>query len=490
MQYKLSLLLLVGLLLSSCGEDFLEIESETALTVNTFYQTEADFQQAVNGAYAPLRNLYDGDNGAWVMGEMHSDNTHYILNPNFRAVIDQENIADFIFEPASAIATLKYTTNYSIIARTNQIISLIDDADFDRESRDGIKGQALFLRALAYFDLVQYFGEVPLHLEPATTREETSLPLSEVSVIYDQIIADASTAADLLPPKSQQEPGRATSGAAQTLLGNVYMVLQDWPAAETALQAVVSSNEYDLLDEYADVFDPNNKNHLESVFEVQYLEGTEGFASNFVYSFIPMPATAAEVASITGTPDAQALTTEGFNIPTPDLIAAYEPGDVRKDVSIAELTIETGTYPYVNKYMHPHAQHNITGENWPVYRYAEVLLLLAEALNEQGKPADGPLNEVRRRAGLEPTTASGQAELREAILAERRVELAFENKRWLDLVRTGNAQSVMSAFGERVKANPQDYYYPAGLAPAPAAFSQIDLTFPLPASEALLSEFF
>lgn len=492
MKYRLLFILASLLVFSNCSEDFLQVDSETSLTANTFFKTEADFQQAVNGTYEPLRDLYNGtgENGAWVMGEMHSDNTRYIFNPNYRATIDQENLADFIHEPANGIIAFKYTTNYLIIARANQVLASIDEADFDQAVKDKFKGEVYFLRALAYFDLAQYFGKVPLHLVPAQTREDTSLPLSDETAIYNQIISDATEAARLLLPKSQQEAGRATSGAAKTLLGNVYAALKDWPAAEAVLQEVASSKEYSLLPDYADVFDPNNKNHAESVFEVQFLEGTGGFASDFIYDFLPRPATAEEIAAITGTPDAQALTTEAYNIPSPDLIAAYEAGDIRKDASIGEAVLGSGTYPYIKKYVHPHAQNGITNENFPVYRYSETLLLLAEALNEQGKPAEGPLNQVRARAGLDPTTATGQDALREAILNERRVELAFENKRWLDLVRTGNAVGVIMAYGQRIKADPQSYYFPSGLAPAPAAFSKIDLTFPLPASEAALSEFF
>src|SRR5690606_11641131 len=123
------------------------------------------------------------------------------------------------------------------------------------------------------------------------------------------------------------------------------------------------------------------------------------------------------------------------NVPTPDLIAAYEEGDQRKDISIGYITLSGSqwiedTYPYIKKYVHPHAQHNNTGMNWPVYRYAETLLSLAEALNEQSQTVEAAkyLNQVRERAGLDPATAAGQAGLREAIFRERRVELAFENK--------------------------------------------------------------
>lgn len=495
-------ILFTGLLviaLSSCKKDFLELPSETNLTSATFFKTQADFEKAVNGAYAPLRTLYNNpaanNSSAYFMGEMHSDNTRYVLNPNFRATIDQEQIADFIYDPASTIATNKYTTNYLTISRANQVLALIDGVDFDAAVKSNLKGQALFLRALSYFELVQFFGKVPLHLTPVSSFSEAALPLSSVDSIYNQIIADASQAASLLPNKSAQEPGRATSGSAKTLLGNAYIVLKEYASAETVLKEVISSGQYSLLPDYAAAFDPANKNNSESVFEVQYKEGNDGFASNFINPFLPQPISPAEVTALftangVNPANVQALSVEGYNTPTPDLVAAYEAGDERKDASIGSVTAGGKTYPFIKKYLHPHAQFGITNDNWPVYRYSETLLLLAEALNEQNKSTEALtyLNQVRNRAGLGNVTST--AGLKDVIMQERRVELAFENKRWLDLVRTGTAVSVITAYGQRVKANPAAYYFPAGYAPVPAAFADIKLTFPLPASEALLSPYF
>lgn len=485
---------LLMLALSSCKKDFLELPSKTTLSTPVFFKTQADFQQAINGAYAPLRTLY---NNAWVMGELRSDNTTYIFNPAFRGNIAPEQIADFINDPANTVATAKYTNNYLVIARVNQVLAPIDGVEFDQAVKDNIKGQALYLRALSYFDLLQYFGKVPLHLKPAASREETALPLTSTDSIYAQVIADAQQAAALLPAKSKQEPGRATSGAAKTLLGNVYMVLKQYANAATVLREVVSAGEYSLLPDYAAVFNIANKNNSESVFEVQYKEGSEGFASNFIYQFIPQPITASELTATfaaygVAPSNIQAITTEAYNVPTPDIIAAYEGGDKRKAASIGSATAGGTTYPFVKKYLHAHAQFGITGNNWPVYRYAEVLLLLAEALNEQGKSSEALpyLNAVRNRAGLADVTTVSQDQLRTIIRNERRVELAFENKRWTDLVRTGKAVEVLTAFGARIKANPQAYYFPAGLNVPPAAFTNISLTFPLPASEALLSPYF
>jgi starch-binding outer membrane protein, SusD/RagB family len=490
--------LMIGI--SSCQKDFLDLPSETNLTSATYFQTKSDFENAVNGAYAPLRALYNNPaangSGAFFMGEMHSDNTHYILNPNFRATIDQEQVGDFINDPASAIATNKYTTDYLIISRANQVLALIDDVDFDAPSKSNLKGQAFFLRALSYFDLVQYYGKIPMHLKPASSFSDAALPLTSVDSIYDQIIADAGQAASLLQSKSVQQPGRATSQAAKTLLGNAYIVQKKYALAETVLKEVVSTNEYSLLSDYASVFDPANKNSSESVFEVQFLEGTEGYASNFIYSFLPQPITAPEVKILMANygvapANIQAISVEAFNVPTPDMIASYETGDNRKAASIGYGIASNGTnYPFVLKYLHKHNTFNITNDNWPVYRYSEVLLLLAEALNEQGKSSEALpyLNQVRTRAGLANVTST--AGLKDVIMHERRVELAFENKRWLDLVRTGTAVSVITAYGLKVKANPAAYYYPAGYAPVPSAFTNIELTFPLPASEALLSPHF
>jgi hypothetical protein len=224
---------------------------------------------------------------------------------------------------------------------------------------------------------------------------------------------------------------------------------------------------------------------------VQFKEGTDGFASNFFYTFLVQPISATEVTAVTGIPEV-ARTIEGYNIPTPDIIAAYEPNDLRKAASVGTLTASGLNYPYIKKYAHAHALTNNTNDDWPVYRYAEVLLFLAEATNEQARPADALsyLNQVRLRAGLGNSTATGQLAIRDAILQERRVELAFENKRWLDLVRSGTAQTVMTAYGNRVKANPLAYYFPVGITVAPQSYTNIRLLFPLPAAEAALSPYF
>lgn len=479
---------------TSCTDDFLQLPPEDSLSQTIFFETQSDFEQAINATYAPLRDLHEvgaaNFQGAWGMGELTSDNTYYKYNPNYRAVQDGEGIADFYVNDGNGTIANKYTTNYLIIARANQILALIDEVEFDDNAvKDNVKGQAFFLRALAYFDLVQYFGSVPLHLVPVTGRDDAALPLSSTEEIYTQILNDVGEAITLLPVKSAQEPGRATRGAAQMMLANIHMIQENWSDAESVLTTLIGSDEYDLVGDYASVFDQNNKNNIESIFEVQFLEGTEGFASSFPYAWLPMPLDAAQVEAISGVSGSQAANTQGFNIPTPDLLESYEDGDLRKTVSVDSIEVGGTFFPYIDKFWQPHTTPQIMGVNWPIYRYAEALLYMAEAVNEQGSPGDAEpyLNDVRERAGLAPLTGLNQDEMRQAIMDERRVELAFENKRWPDLVRTGMAQSVMTAFGDRVKADPQAYYFPEGFGPPAAAFNTIYETFPLPAGEALLN---
>ena len=486
--YKNIMLLGFTVLMNSCTNSFLDIPSETTLSSAIYYQSQSDFEQAINGAYAPLRGMYSGNEGAWAMGELRSDNTTYKFNPNDRGTTQGEYIKDFIEEADNRIPLNKWASNYSVISRVNHLLEPIDGVEFDENVKNNIKGQAYFLRAFAYLDLVQYFGGVPLHLTPVKTLEDTSLPLSTVEEIYNQIILDAQQAARLLPDKASQEAGRATSGAAKMLLGNVYINQKKWAEAESILKEVSG---YKLLQDYGTIFETSNKNNKESIFEIQYKEGTEGYASFFFYTFLPQPISAEEITAITGIAES-ARTVEGYNIPTPDIIAAYESEDLRKDASVGTLIANGEACPYIKKYCHAHALSGNTNDNWPIYRYAETLLFLAEAANEQNKTSEalGYLNQVRQRAGLADCIAAGQVAIREAILTERRVELAFENKRWLDLVRSGNAETIMKAYGQRVKANPQAYYFPNGYTVSPSAYNNIPLLYALPTADAALSPYF
>jgi len=464
--------------LASCKKSFVELTPQTRVTEPNFFKTDADYQQAAVGTYAPLEGLYSD---AYVMGEMRSDNATYFASPGLQGgqFTDKYNISGFLDVPVNSIGYNKYTICYQGIARANSILVRIDNAAITSSVKSNVKGQAQFLRAFYYFELVQYFGGVPLHLTEVSSPTETSLPRSSAADVYKQIIADATSAASLLPVK-QTTPGMVTQGSAKALLGYVYMTLKQYNDAQKPLTDITTLG-YTLLPNYASVFDPANKNNAESIFEVQYLAGTQGLQSNFAFQFAPNVTDVKNILGVSGNNQ----TTGGWNKPTPDLIAAYEPGDKRKAATIASSYIgpdgTTVTDNYVIKYTHPpYSVYNNSGEDWMVYRYADMLLLLAECLNEQGTTGQAItyLNQVRARAGLAATTASSQVDLRAAIARERRVELAFENHRWLDLVRTGQAIPVMTAFGAKIKA--QETYIPT------AAYTNITANryiFPIPQSE-------
>jgi hypothetical protein len=285
------------------------------------------------------------------------------------------------------------------------------------------------------------------------------------------------------------------------LLAEVYMTRKEYAQAETLLKTLEAMG-YKLLADYAAVFSTANKNSSESIFEVQYQQGAQGGQqSDFIYLFLPRTKSTMLITGVA----TNNTTTGGWNTPTQDMIDAFEAGDKRKEASIG---IAEGTYdasniftvsanksvvnytpatgkigvPYIKKYLNPHTIADNTDDNWPIYRYADALLLLAESLNEQHRPGEALpyLNMVRDRAfgaGVAPVTTTDENELRDVIAHERRVELAFENHRWHDLVRTGKAIEVMNAHGLQMK---QLYSY---LLPSTYQVTTDKLLYPIPQSE-------
>lgn len=459
----------------SCSSEFLELTPKSSVTTGNFYKTQDQFNQALTGAYASIRNA-KGSVASWVMGEMRSDNTFYEYNNQNRGtgLLEREDTDSFLDNYTSSYISDKYNSCYVGIARVNQILGNLESATLSEDFKIDIAAQAKFIRALLYFELVRYFGGVPLHLSAVTGAEEAYHNRSTAEEVYEAIEADLQEVIQRIPVVSFPQNGRVTKGAARVLLADVLITQKKYAEAEAELKAVTEMG-YMLLPDYADVFDVNHKNSKESLFEIQYQEGDQGQHSDFVYHFLPL---SADVSLITGI-TSQNRNAGGWNVPTEDLMEAYEVGDKRLEASIAiaegvgpvgAMVIETlaspvdyvtppgkRSYPFIKKYLSPHSIQNNTGNNFPIYRYADVLLLLAEALNEQGKAQEaiGYLNPVRERAGLNPITNADVNALREVILHERRIEFAFENKRWLDLVRTGKAVEVMNSHGEKLKAKYQ-----------------------------------
>ena len=474
----LLLLSLIGFAAISCDDSFIELTPKDQFSAVTFYQNESQFRQAVTAAYVPVRDLLIND---FYAAEMRSDNTHYEYAPNDRgtALVHRENIGDFTDQSTNSYTNAIYFHCYSIISKANIVIERLLTSGIPDAAKTEIDGQAKFLRAFGYFKLVRHYGEVPLYLKEIKVVDDTFVDRSPVDAVYAQIIADATDAiAKLAPPARFPQNGQATKGAATMLLAEVYMTQKKFAEAGQLLQTLPAMG-YGLNAEYADAFSVTNKNSKESIFEIQYLEGTVAGSqpSTFAYLFLPRTPSSRLITTFGSTVVSTNNTaTGGWNTPTQDMINAYETGDKRLDASIG---IAEGTYnasnhlnitasksatgyvpeagkvgvPYIKKYVGPHSNPNNTNNNWPVYRYSDALLLLAESLNEEGKSSEAlaPLNEVRKRAGLANVTQTAQAPLRNIIAQERRVELAFENHRWHDLVRTGRAIEVMNAHGVELK---------------------------------------
>ena len=475
MKIRSIILALLTAALTGCSDDYITLLPEDSIAPDAYFQTDEQLAQAVTAAYVPLRDLLAND---YFTSEMRSDNTHYQPAPSNRgtANVYRENVADWNNDANNNYVNAVYYHCYTGISRANIVIGRLPGAkSATEEGKASAEGQAKFLRAFNYFKLVRLFGGVPLYLKEVTKAEEAFLPRATAAEVYEQIIADASDAITQLPlPGDFPQSGQATKGSATVLLADVYLTLRRYAEAETLLKTLPGMG-YDLLDNYEDVFKPENKNSKESLFEVQYLEGTSvGTQPNpLPFNFLPRTP---NTVLITGNPSSNTTGSGGWNKPTPDLISAYEEGDKRLEASIgmAEGTYNAVYYmdisaikdvagyepapgtvgqPYIKKYLHPpFVAANNSNENWPVYRYAEALLMLAEALNEQGESPLTPLNAIRSRAGLDPLTTTDQATLRDIILHERRVELAFENKRFHDLQRSPKGIAIMQAYAVKAKA--------------------------------------
>ena len=427
--------------LISCSDDYLVKTDPNSLVEDEFYQTEEQVAQAVNGVYSQLQGIM---NDQWQYNEFITDNTTLHFNIGNRGQGPAlEAIEYWQINPSTPNITNLYNSYYQTLVNINTTLSKIEEASIDESASQQFEGELKFLRAYYYFNLVQYFGDVILITEPLDTPEEAfTYSRSPVSEVYTQVINDLNAAADNAPSYGNAAAGRVTKGAALALLGKVHLTRKEYDEAITALDQVTTMG-YALLPDYADVFDPNNKNHEESIFSVQYQGDNDlGEHSSFIYTFAPRNSDGAVI-------DFSGESGGGWNTPSLDIIDSYEDGDLRKDVSLSEgYTNNEGDWvpvPYITKYHHPHSIRGRTNDNWPVLRYSDVLLMLAEAINEEQGPtteAHGYLNQVRERAGLDPLNGLDQATFRDTVLHERRMELAFENHRWFDLKRTKTPQEL------------------------------------------------
>lgn len=441
------------LVMSSCSKSFIEKQPVSSVTIDALYKTDKDYQDAVIGVYHGLRNAYQN---MWQFGDLRGDDVWIqVTNQPSSTGVDL-----FSINSSDPLLNTTWANYYIAINRANNILTRIESADPTViKNKDKYIGEAKFLRALAYFDLVRIFGDVQMITNMPSIEEVRATPRTKAATIYSEvIIKDLLDAGNKLPLiYTGVEVGRATRGAAKAILGKVYLTVKDFSKAEAVLQELTAAPyTYALLPKYNDLFDySKNEHHSEYIFDIEYEEGLGGLGSIFTRFSMPNVTALLNYYNIRG----------GFNesfSPTMQFVNLWQPGDLRKDVTVqccgswtnpttgAVTTFSSTTsQSYTMKYVTSVATQDDSRANWKVVRYADVLLMLAEAMNENGKTTDAliPLNRVRKRAGLPELSGLNQAQLRDAIALERRFELAFEGHRWFDLVRTGKALQALAPVG-------------------------------------------
>lgn len=452
---RIKYILVLLLIASACSDDFVKVDSQDENSED-FFNSEADYQSALIAAYDPLQSTYLNV----MMGEIASDNT---LSGGESAidVPGIQEVDDMIHTPVNAQLRDIWGWMYGGVNRTNFIMEFQDKTDFP--SKNSVLAQTRFLRAYYYFELVKWFGDVPLAVDVRIQfGDQFSIPRTSATDVYAQIEADLIFAAANLP-YVQSQTGRITKGAAQALLGKAYLYQDKFAEAASVLEDLINNGPHDLIEDYSTLFENDNENNIESVFEVQYtdLEGA-GFGclqcseGNVAVGFNG-------IRNYTGP-----LFESGFsfNVPTQEIVDEFEDGDGRFETAILDIeawaeatgaTFSLGyehTGYYNRKYISRQGDLN-TGDanltnpnNYRSIRFADVLLMAAEALNRGGindTRAQLYLNRVRNRASLPNVDASGSG-LTISIYHERRVELVGEGHHFFDLVRTGRAATQIDGF--------------------------------------------
>jgi starch-binding outer membrane protein, SusD/RagB family len=455
--------LIVGsffVLLAACKKNWISPDQiNTQLTTDSTFLQPENAIKFVNSCYSQLID-WQVSVFSWTgVSSITSDDADKGSDPGDLGA-DKDQMDNLSYSPTSLSPNEVWNGNFIGVGRCNQAIAQVPKFDIPQTLKDRLTGEAKFLRAWYYFNLVRVFGGVPKIDQIFTADSIDQIGRSYVRAtkeeIYQLIVADLTEAAGKLPPKTAYAPedvGRATKGSAQGLLAKVNLYQKDYAQAVALTTDVINSGIYSLEPDYAVLWRQSSEDGRESLFEIEGQNGNEGWGIGGYFTHQGARGT------VTG-----GYGGWGFNTPTADLEAAYEPNDVRKNATIYKpgqtlwdgaVVVDAANPRYNYKaYVSQTKELNYddwsSGKNIRVLRFAEILLINAEAANELGQtvPAIANLNLVRARAGLAATTATTQDEVRNAIWKERRVELAMEHDRFFDLVRQGRAGAVLRAHGK------------------------------------------
>lgn len=420
--------------MTSCGDSFFDLEPASSVTIDKVYKTASDYNVAVIGCYAKLQSQV---NFYTECCEYRSDNLS--LGAPTAGTQDRYDIDHFTEKPSNGILSSYWANFNNNVYRCNLLLDQIDGANFAENLKKQYKGEAMFIRALNYFNMYRIWGGVPATKHVVSAAEALKVARYSDEQMFDLIAGDLKEIVDnnYLPETySSADMGRATSGAAKALLGKVYLTFHKWTEAKDILSQLIGK--YQLVSPIAQVFNVDNKNNNEIIFAVHFNKEIEGEGHSYWYN-------------LTNASDDTNQTSS--------LLNTFPTGDARKDL-ITYVQVEKNVRLMNKFYDTKSSTFKTVGNDQILLRYADVLLMYAEALNEiqydasEGSLALKYLNAVRQRAGISNLTVKQlptQEKFRKGILVERQREFPYEGQRWFDLVRMGFAKSVMAENGIEIK---------------------------------------
>ncbi|MBK5722825.1 RagB/SusD family nutrient uptake outer membrane protein [Dysgonomonas sp. Marseille-P4677] len=468
---KFSLIAISILIFSGCS-DFLDLKPEGNLgTTGTFYRNTKDIEYALTASYADLQSKAMYREYMVLMTDVRSDDLGSFANSGANAGREY-SIKIFTAQSDNQIFREVWASTYETIYRCNNVVKYIDVVN-DNDLKKQYEAEAKFIRALCYFNIVRFWGDAPLILEPLSTQEVAQCSRDAATSIYGAIEADLKFASDAgnLPTSFKGEQlGRATSLAAKALLGKVYLQQKKWNDAKTVLGELINIDNaaiHGLLPDIANVFstapapgssnaDYNNYNgwspqtmNKEILFQVLFNKDISGEGRNALTYYT-----------------SQADLNEAFKLSNP-IECIYNPADRRADL-MRSIKGTNSDNKLIVKYADIESSIKQYGYHTPVLRWADVLLMYAEALNEVAydgsatSPALKALNEVRTRSLANGSYTidklSNQDSFRKAVFLERRLEFPMEMQRWFDLIRSGDAISAIGKIGYNIDSH--DFLYP------------------------------
>lgn len=420
-------------MLASCTDSFFDLEPGSSVPTDKVYKTAGDFNVAVIGCYSKLQTQVSFFTECC---EYRSDNL--TLSAPTAGTQDRYDIDQFADKASNGILQDAWANFSNGVYRCNLVLDKIDNATFDEALKKQYKGEALFIRALTYFNMYRLWGGIPMTDKVVTVAEALKIGRSSEQQVYDFLVRDLSQiiSEDMLPASyTGENVGRVTIGAAKALLGKVYLTFRKWEEAKGVLSQLLGK--YSLMGTPAEVFDINNKMNNEIIFSVRFNKEVEGEGHGYWFSIINL--------------------SDDTN-QTKALKECYTADDKRK--AMIEYVKVEDKVCVMNKFKDvKSATFNTVGNDQIILRYADVLLMYAEALNEIGysnsqtSEALNALNEVHTRSCASPlqiTDLPDKDSFRKAILLERQREFPYEGQRWFDLVRMGGAKEAMKAEGHEI----------------------------------------